>query len=62
MSLINCEIRLQLKWSKNCVLVAGKVANQKPSFQANDTKLYVPAVTLPIQENIKLLKQLESDF
>ena len=55
MSLINCEIRLQLKWSKNCVLVAGKVANQKPSFQANDTKLYVPAVTLSIQENIKLL-------
>ena len=39
MSLINCEIRLQLKWPKNCVLVVGKVANQKPSFQTNDNKL-----------------------
>ena len=62
MHLINCEISLQLKWSKNCILVAGTVANQNPSFQINDTKLYVPVVSLSTEENIKLLKQLESGF
>ena len=62
MPLINCEISLQLKWSKNCILVAGTAANQNPSFQINDTKIYAPVVTLSTQENIKLLKQLESGF
>ena len=62
MLLINCEIRLQLKLSKNCILVAGTVANQNPTFQINGTKLYVPIQTLSTQENIKLLKQLESGF
>ena len=38
MPLINCEICLQLKWSKNCILVAGTVTNQNPSFRINDTK------------------------
>ena len=46
MSLINCEISLQLKWSKNCILVIGTAANQNPTFQVNDTKLYVPVATL----------------
>ena len=27
-----------------------------------DTKIYVPFVTLSIEDNIKLLKKLESDF
>ena len=31
-------------------------------FKINDTKLYVPVVTLSTQESIKLLKQLESGF
>ena len=62
MPLVNCEIKRQLKWSKNCILVAGTVGNQNPIFQINDTKLYVPVVTLSTQENIKLLKQLESGF
>ena len=62
MSLINCEISLQLKWFKNCILLAGTVANQNPTFQINDTKLYVPVVTFSTHENIKLLKQLESGF
>ena len=60
--LINCEISLQLKWSKNCIIVAGTAANQNPVFQMNDTKLYVHIVNLSTQENIKLLKQLESGF
>ena len=62
MSLINCKTCLQLKWSKNCILVAGTTANQNPEFQITDTKLYVPVVTLPTQDNKELLKQLESCF
>ena len=54
MSLINCEISLQLKSSKNYILVADTVANQNPSFQIIDTKLYLPVLTLSTQENIKL--------
>ena len=62
MRLINCETILQLKWSKNCILVAGTPANENPRFKINDTEPYVPIVTLSTQENIKLLKQLESGF
>ena len=62
MSLINCEIILILTWSKNCFLVAGTIANQEPTFTITDTKLYVPVVTLSTQNNVKLLKQLDSDF
>ena len=59
MPLIDCESRLQLKWSRNCIILAGTTNNQNPTFQTNDTKLYIPFVTLSTQENIKLLKQLE---
>ena len=60
MPLNNCAISLQLKWSRNCIIVAGIANNQNPSFQINDTKLYVTVVTLSTQENIKPHKQLES--
>ena len=62
MPLIDCEISLQLIWSKKYFLVAGTAANHKPKFQITDTELYVPVVTLSTQDNIKLLKQLESGF
>ena len=62
MRLIICEISLQLEWSINCILVAGTVTNQNPESKITDTKLYVPVLTLSTQENIKLLKQLESGF
>ena len=62
MLLINSEISLQLKWSKDCILVASTAANQNPEFKITGTKLYVPVVTLSTQDNIKLLKQLESGF
>ena len=62
MPLINCKISLQLKWSKNCILVAGASTNQNLYFEITDTKLYVLVVTLLTQDNIKLLKQLESGF
>ena len=57
MYLISCEINLQLKWSRKCIIVAGTANNQNPTFQINDT--YVSDVTLSTQENIKLLKQLD---
>ena len=62
MPLIICKISLQLKWSKNCFLVDGTVANEVLKFTITDTKRYVPAVTLSNQDNAKLLKQLESGF
>ena len=63
MPLTNCEINLTLTWSVvNCFLVAGNVVNQVPTFTITDTKLYVPVVTLSIQNNAKLLEQLKSGF
>ena len=62
MSLINYKISLRLKWSKDCILVAGTAANQNLIFKIIDTKLYVPVVALSTQDNIKLVKQLESGF
>ena len=62
MPFINCEIFLQLTYSKKCILVAGTVANQVPKFRITNTKPYISVVTLPTQKNIKLLKQLESGF
>ena len=44
------------------ILVAGTAANQNPKFKITDTKLYVPVITLSTQDNVKLLKQLESGF
>ena len=32
MPLINCEISLQLRWSKDCILVGGTEPNQNPRF------------------------------
>ena len=61
-SLINCEITLKLTCSEKHILAAGIAANQVPRFRITNTKLYVPVVTLSTQENIKLLKQLESGF
>ena len=53
---------------KNCILVAGTAANQNPEFKITDTKLFsslltlLPVLTLSTQDNINLLKQLESGF
>ena len=58
MYLINCETSFRLKWPRKCIIVAGTANNQNPTFQINDTKLYIAVVTSPI----KLLKQLELGF
>ena len=56
MSLINCEINIDLNWSKTCIIVTTNIANQVEIFSLTDTKLYVPLVTLSTQVNSKLLQ------
>ena len=51
MPLVNCEISLDLTWSKKHIISS-----------SSDTKLYVSIVTLWSEDNVKLLKQLESGF
>ena len=62
MSLINCEVNLILIWTANCVIVYINVANQDATFEITEINLYVPVVTLSIQDNAKLLSQLKSVF
>ena len=54
MALINWEVNLILTWSKNCV-ITGSEGEEK--FAITETKLYVPVVTLSMQDNAKLLQQ-----
>ena len=73
--LIGCEVFLELKWNKNCVITsleqrqvdAGPpvVRNNAPTgatFSIIDCKLYVPVVTLSKDDEIKLLTNLKSGF
>ena len=63
MPLINCKIKLNLTWKKECVLStdndvdADNDANN-PVFIINDTKLYVPVVTLSKEDNKDFIKIL----
>ena len=61
MSLINCEIHLELNWTKDCVLSSAD-NNAKTSFKITETKLYVPIVTLSTKDNVNLTKQLNEGF
>ena len=51
MPLINCKIELSLKWYENCILSSAGTA---ATFTITNTKLYVPIVTLEIEDNTKL--------
>ena len=55
MPLINCKVHLELTWKKDCVLpnAAGGT-----NFQMQDTKLYVPVVTLSKDYNKEFIKQM----
>ena len=59
MPLINCKIKLNLTWKKECVLSTG--ANEAV-FIINDTKLYVPVVTLSKEDNKDFIDQQIKDF
>ena len=62
MPLINCEVNVILTWSADCVIIYTNVANQIPKFAITEANLYVSVVTLPTQDNAKLLTQLKSSF
>ena len=69
MPLINCRVDLSLKWIKNCVLTtAGIGANANATgadgatFKINDAKLFVLVATLPAEDNVTLVKQLNEGF
>ena len=59
MPLINCKIKLNLTWKKECML-----SNQRGDavFIINDTKLYVPVVTLSKQDNKDFIEQQNKCF
>ena len=70
--LINCEVSLELKWDKNCVIaslqqrdIGGGNRDNAPTgstLAINDCKLYVPAVTVSKDDDIRLLTNLKSGF
>ena len=72
MQLISCEVSLELKWNKNCVItslerrqVGARPRNNAPTgatLAINDCKLYIPVVTLSKDDEIKLLTNLKSGF
>ena len=62
MPLINCEINFILTWSAVCSITDAPIASQEPTLTITDTNIYVPVVTLPKQDNTKILKQLKSIF
>ena len=57
MLLSNCDITLPLTFSTKSILVAGAAVNQARKLRITNTKLYVPAVTISTQENIKLTRK-----
>ena len=59
MPLINCKIKLNLTWKKECVLStdAGDAV-----FIINDTKMYVPVATLSKEDNKDFIEQQNKGF
>ena len=59
MPLINCKIKLNLTWKKECVLStdAGNAV-----FIINDTKMYVPVVTLSKEDNKDFIEEQNKGF
>ena len=59
MPLINCKIKLNLTWKKECVL-STDVGDAV--FIINDTKMYVPVVTLSKEDNKDFIEQQNKGF
>ena len=70
--LISCEVSLELKWNKTCVITSQQigvnldrgntVAPTNATLAINDCKLYIPVVTLSKDDEIKSLTNLKSGF
>ena len=59
MPLINYKIKLNLTWKKECVFSTGV---GEAVFIINDTKLYVPVVTLSKEDNKGFIEQQNKGF
>ena len=59
MSLINCKIKVNLTWKRECIL-STDAANAV--YIINDTKLYVPVVTLSKEDNKDFIEQQNKGF
>ena len=59
MPLINWKIKLNLTWKKECVLSTGV---GEAVFIINDTKMYVPVVTLSKEDNKDFIEQQTKGF
>ena len=57
--LINCKIKLNLTWKKECVLSTDA---RNAVFIINDTKMYVPVVTLSKEDNKYFIEQQNKRF
>ena len=51
--LINCETEINLKWTKNCVLIEEEDNITGTGFTVTRTKLYIPVAPFSINYNIK---------
>ena len=70
--LISCEVSLELKWDKNCIItsleqrdIGGGHRDNAPTgatLAINDCKLYVAVVTLSKDDKTKLFTNLKSGF
>ena len=59
MPLINCKIKLNLTWKKECVLSPD---DGNAVFIINDTKMYIPVVTLSKEDNKDFTEQQNKGF
>ena len=59
MPLINCKIKLNSTWKKECVL---STDDGNAVFIINDTKFYVPVVTLSKEDNKDFIEQQNKKF
>ena len=59
MRLINCKINLNLTWKKECAL---STDDGNAVFIINDTKMYVPVVTLSKEDNKDFIEQQNKGF
>ena len=60
--LINCERELDLSWTKDCVLIEHHNNIAGVNCMITSTELYVPVVTLSINDNIKFFENIKQGF
>ena len=60
--MINFEVELELTWAKDYVLIENNKGITDIGFKITNTNLYVPVVTLSINDKIKFLETLKQEF